>query len=89
MLPPLFPWNRLIRYLQVLAMEAASGLTLDPLPPPLPSLVLGGVGGRGDGGFQRLTDRVRLAFFCVHFLPRTLFFGENHGDTRSADCRKA
>ena len=60
-------------------MEAASGLTLDPLPRPLLPLVLGGVGGVGDGGFRRLTDWVRRAFFCVHFLPLTLFFGVNHG----------
>ena len=60
-------------------MEAASGLTLDPLPRPLLPLVLRGGGGLGDGGSQLLTDWVRLAFFCVHFLPLTLFFGVNHG----------
>ena len=38
-----------------------------------------GWGGGAEGRPERLTDRVRLAFFCVHFWPLTLFFGVNHG----------
>ena len=45
------------------------------LAPTSSSVGREGVGGLGGRSVWRLTDRVSFAFFCVHFLPQTLFFG--------------